>query len=253
MISQTRDRLTTLVLILAVAGGVAGCGKKKKPPPPPPPPPAKVVELPKPVDIAAVLQEAKADSRVNFPESKAPADRTLAEGVIKLANALVKGDAPGLKSQVDGPTKAIVDQLVSSGGWDDTKTIEQVRVVSLTGTSDSSATISTVGFAVQSPGSAYLLAWNGKKDGEHWVFSASPCQGDTRARASDFDGVALSTANVSSQDDMDTLRNLGPGAAPGKNAAPGATPPPADPNTIKKNTPAGPINIPKGRPPSGPG
>lgn len=247
-----RNQLTTLVLILAVSGGTLGCGKKKKPPPPPPPPPAKVVELPKPVDIAAVLQEMKSDARVNFPEGRAPADRTLAEGVIKLANCLVKGDAPGLKAQVDRPTQQIVDQLVSNNGWDDTKNIEQVRVVSLSNATDSPASTSQVGFAVQAPGGAYLLAWGAKKEGSAWVFSASPCQNETRTRASDFDGVFLVTSNTASaQDDLDQLTKSLPGGAPGAKAPTGAAPKPQDPNSIRKNTPAGPINIPTGPKPGG--
>ena len=79
MTNPTRKSVL-IVLAATVALGVAGCEKKKKAPPPPPPPPPPKVELPKPVDIQAVLQEMKSDARVKFVEEQAPADRSLAEG-----------------------------------------------------------------------------------------------------------------------------------------------------------------------------
>jgi hypothetical protein len=255
--------LAACVLML----GVAGCEKKKKPPPPPPPPPPVHVEVPKPVDINAVLAEAKSDARVKFVDTQAPADRSLALATIKLANALAKGDAPAVKAMLDKPSQAVVDELISRGDWADaTKGIEQVRVVSMTNTTDASPTSSLVGMAMQVPGDAYLLAWNAKKDGEAWTFGASFCQADFKTRASDFDGVSITTVSLPTSDEtMGGLRPGGPGSpgTPGKTGSGsgrtgggGETPPPPapsapQPDTIRKNTPAGPVNIPKGRPGGG--
>ncbi len=243
MTNPTRKSVL-IVLAATVALGVAGCEKKKKAPPPPPPPPPPKVELPKPVDIQAVLQEMKSDARVKFVEEQAPADRSLAEGAIKLANALAKGDATGLKGMLDSGSRAIVDELQSSGDWEsETKVIEQVRIVAVSNTSDASPTNSLVGMAIQAPGGAYLLAWNGTKQDEHWVFSAALSQPDKRSRASDFDGVSIQTTALPAEDI--TIPRPGanvPGAKPESGAAPAESPS----NPRRKSTPAGPITIPGG-------
>src|SRR5215207_9939885 len=123
----TRNVLIILAACAAALGG--GCEKKKKKAPPPPPPPPPKVELPKPVDIQALLQEMKSDARVKFAEEQSPADRSLAEGVIKLANAMAKGEANTMKSMLDRPSQVILDKLVSTGDWEaETKPIEQVRI-----------------------------------------------------------------------------------------------------------------------------
>jgi len=221
--------------------GAAGCGKKKKAPPPPPPPPPPRVETPKPVDVKAVMQELKADERVKFAEEQSPADRTLAEGVIKLAHAMARGDQASMKTLLDRPSQLILDELVSNGGWaEETKSIEQVRIVSMTGTTEAQPTTSTVGMAIQAPGDAYLLAWTGKRDGDKWVFSAAPCQNDKKPRAAEFDGVSISTSMIAPEDTNFTRPGT---AAPGKTPdAPAGKEDTRDPS--RKNTPGGPIKIP---------
>lgn len=235
-------------IILSVMCGSAmllgACEEKKKPPPPPPPAPPPRVEAPKPVDIASVLQQAKSDARVTFLDTQAPADRSLAEGVIKLANALVKGDAAAMKSMLDKSAQSVLDELVNDGRWaEETKSIEQVRIVSVTGLSDRAPSSSLVGMAIQSPGGAYLLAWNGTRSGNGWTFSGSMCQGETRPRASNFDGVQIITTAFGGE-------SFGPRADGGagtpsapKPAAPAKGDAPAE-GPRKKSTPAGPITIP---------
>lgn len=240
----------------ALAVNVAGCQKKKKPPPPPPPKP-KAPPPPEPVDVNGVLQAMKPDARVQFPQSVAPVDRSLAEGVITLANDLAKGDAAALKPILTEPAQHVLDDLVASGGWaEGTKPIEQVRVVSLSNTSDSHPTDSTVGLAIQGKDGAYLLAWDAKRDGDKWVFTNSPCQGDVKPRASDFDGVSIS-ADVSASSGSSSGSSSGASERPTTttDSTPSSTkkpdkpekPPsnPDNPGPIRKNTPAGPINIPR--------
>lgn len=235
-------RTASVALLAASLTLGAGCEKKKKPAPPPPPPPKPVVVVPDPIDVGGLLQTMKSDARVQFPADRAPADRSLAEGVIKLANTLCKGDAAAIKALVDPATQATVDKLVENGGWEDTKNIEAVRVVALTGTSDARAETSLVGFAIQGRDGAYLLAWNAKREGDAWKFAAAPCQADVKARASDFDGTGI-TANVEAPSSTQAAADE-PSGRPGKKpeAAPEATPDPSGPR--KKSTPVGPITIP---------
>jgi hypothetical protein len=184
----------------------------------------------------------KSDARIQFPSNVAPADRTLAEGVITLANCLAKGDSAGLKPILASPAQNVLDELVSSGGWTEgTQPIEQVRVVSLSGIQEAQPTDSVVGLAIQGKDGAYLLAWNAHRDSSKWTFSNSPCQSDVKPRASDFDGVSLATS-------VEVASATAPSAALGpttKEGAKGATAPaekPKDP--MRKSTPAGPITIP---------
>jgi len=153
------------------------------------------VVVPEPVDVNAVSQQLHADARVNFPSANAPADRSLAEGVIKLANALAKGDAEGMKPLLDKGAQSVLDELVGSGGWaEGTKPIGQVRIVAVSNTGEAHADSSLVGTAIQGDDGAYLLAWHAHRDGDSWVFAGAPCQGDVKPRASDFDGVSIASA-----------------------------------------------------------
>src|SRR5689334_20001317 len=125
------------IALIAASVCVSGCGKKKKPPPPPPPPPPPKVVIPDPVDVNAVVQQLHADARVQFPSGQAPADRSLAEGAVKIADALAKGDSAALKSLLDAGSQPVLDELVSSGGWKEgTGEIEQVRIVAVSGTQE---------------------------------------------------------------------------------------------------------------------
>lgn len=234
-----------VVLAAAVLAAltVAACEKKKKAPPPPPPPPPPAPVIPDPVDINGVLQAMRSDARVQFPQDVAPADRTLAEGVISLANALAKGDADAMRSMLTPNAATVLDNLVATGAWaEQTGSIEQVRVVTVSNTTEAEATEALVGFAIQSPDGAYLLAWNGTRDGSRWVFNNAPCQKDERPRASDFDGIVLDTTIQT------PLASLTPNSGNSdRPTMPGESPSSdSDGNTgpRRKNTPGGPITIP---------
>ncbi|MFN0133215.1 MAG: hypothetical protein ACKVW3_11910 [Phycisphaerales bacterium] len=235
---NTQSLIRCVAIVAACAGIVlAGCEKKKKAPPPPPPAPKPVAVIPDPVDVGAVLQQAKADARVQFPQTQAPADRSLAEGVIKLASALAAGDAPGMRPMLTPGAQAVLDQLVADGGWaEGTKEIGQVRVVSLSNTTESAPTSSLVGFAIQEPGRARLLAWSATRTGDRWVFGNELCQPDTKPRASDFDGVSLDTSiGVSESDFREALnpeRNQTPRpGTPAPSGGGGGSPQPGRGNT----------------------
>lgn len=235
---------TLLVALLGVTMAASdGCAKKKKPPPPPPPPPPKVEPPPEPVDIGALIQQLHPDARVKFADGQSPADRTLAEGVIHLADMVAKGDSAGLHKMLDRPAQTVLDELVSKGDWTgETKKIEQVRVVYLSDTSERHPESAMVAIAIQDPGGAYLLGWSGKRDGDNWTFAAAPTPPDIHARASDFDGQRLATSVSSAPE---TMTDSSDAASPGKKPEDLPAPPtaPSD-GPKKKSTPAGPITIP---------
>lgn len=259
MISHKPDsrRIARGMLIGLAAASLAlnatGCQKKKKPPPPPPPPKPKAPPPPEPVDVNGVLQSMKPDARVQFPQDVAPVDRSLAEAVITLSNDIAKGDAQALKGILTEPAQNVLDELVSTGGWaDGTKPIEQVRVVALSNNRDAHPTDSNIGLAIQGKDGAYLLAWDAKRDGDKWTFTNAPSQADVKPRASDFDGVTISG------DLQASAASSTPAPAAEHGASTPATPqlqdkpdkksdkPKSDtPEPIRKNTPAGPVNIPR--------
>jgi len=252
-------RLSLLALGAALMlSAFPGCEKKKPPPPPPPPPPKKVVKAtPDPVDINGVMSAVKPDGRVQFPQSHAPADRSLAEATIKLASALAKGDAKEFGAMLDPGAKAILEELVSSGGWGETtKKIEQVRVVSLTNTGEEKPGTASLGLAVQVPGQAFLLGWSGTRVGDAWLFKNAWADGATKTRASEFDGASVgggpsAAASEPSESEAPASASAGPASRKSASGAKPEAKPAADPDADKKkNTPVGPVTIPgtgKGR------
>jgi hypothetical protein len=254
--SSRRPGLATTALLAALSlslATVSGCAQKKKKAPPPPPPPAPVVETPQPVDIDGVLAEMKPDARVKFANETSPADRTLAEGVIHLADYIAKGDSAKLKGMLDRSAQTVLDELVSNGAWtDETKKIEQVRVVYLSDTLEKHPDSATVAMAIQDPAGAYLLGWTLRRDGDGpWTVSAAPTPADSKARASDFDGQRISGASSlgssgSSAADTGSTESSDAGSPSGKKPdAPAAADKPETPGR-RKSTPAGPITIPGG-------
>lgn len=253
MTSPMHDRFRTAarwsaILLIAATVSVAGCEKKKKKaPPPPPPPPAPAPVIPDPVDAGAVIQSLRADARVQFPQTMAPADRSLAESAVRLADAIARGDANALKSQLEGPSQSVLDELVASGGWaEGTSQIEQVRIVALSGITDPRPEITLVGTAIQGRDGAYLLAWNGRRNGESWLFSAAACQNDVKTRASEFDDIEIVVGgSIPVSGSAPSESGATPGGS-GRTRTPPSTPaapvPERDPN--RKQTPAGPITIP---------
>jgi hypothetical protein len=242
----TTALLATLCLTLATA---PGCEKKKKKAPPPPPPPVHVEAPPEPVDINGVLAEMKPDARVKFANETSPADRSLAEGVIRLADFIAKGDSSKLKGMLDSSGKTVLDELVSNGAWtDETKKIEQVRVVYLSDTLEKHPDSATVAMAIQDQAGAYLLGWTLRREGDAaWTVSAAPTPADFKPRASDFDGQRISGASAgtaASGGDTPATESSDNSPTGKKPDAPSATEKPAEGPGRKKSTPAGPITIP---------
>lgn len=181
------NRANRLHLILCLAIGataLGGCGKKKAPPPPPPPPPR--VAAPEPVRVETLA----GDPRVQFPQSAAPTDESLARAVAAFATALAKGDDAALGAMLDAPAKGVLAMQVRSGEWKSaTAKIEAVRVVRLTQGGDSA----DIGLAVQDPsaGGAYLTGWRAKQLEGAWVFTGLPVVAKSAPRAADLDNADL--------------------------------------------------------------
>lgn len=249
--SESVSRLVRAISVLSLVTGLAlapaaltGCEKKKPvavaPPPPPPPPPA-----PEKISVDPVLQSMKPDARVSFPESSAPYSESLARAVITLADALAKGDATAMRARLAPDDQQVLDTLVGSGEWEESVAkIKGVRVVSLMH-ADPEGPTAIVGLAVQEQGEAYLLGFAGVKESDAWTFTAVPAPGETRARASDFDGATVGVAFSGSFIPEAAPASNDPSLAPDEEApddapadAPGSTGP------RRKNTPSGPVTIP---------
>ncbi len=175
---------------------LTGC-EKKKPPPPPPPPPPKAPPPPEPAQVDALMQTLHPDARVQFPQSQAPVDESLARATIGLANAIAKGDASGLSPMLADSARNVLDKLTSSGQWDDAaKRIEGVRVVGVTQTpsGQKEATSATVTLAIQEPGRAFVTGWSATRAGDTWKFDSAPSPEGTRTRASEWDGTTTTAA-----------------------------------------------------------
>jgi hypothetical protein len=223
-----------VVLSLVAIASFSGCEKKK---PPPPPPPAPVIIPPPPkIEVQALLQELKSDARVQFAESAAPTDRTLAEGAIRLADAIARGDDKALRGLLDRSGQVILDDLVGRSEWSPaTGRIEAVRIAQIT----SAGPAAIVTTAIQEPGGAYILNWTAVPSGDRVMFVPMTAADGTKPRASDWD-----TAMVLARFEMPTdLPDLGPLNGPGRSPdAPGETP--AGTGPTRKSTPGGPITIP---------
>lgn len=241
-----RTRLSSPCLAAAVAAAFfAGCEKKKPPPPPPPPPPRPEVVIPDKVEVQALLQQLGSDARVQFAPAAAPTDRSLAEGVIRLADALARGDAPAMRGLLDRAGQAILDDLVGTGGWEDgTKSIEAVRVVRVnqSGYERPAASVAT---AIQEPGGAYVLVWQASPAGDGYVFSPRLASTAVKTRASEWDNAQVEGGLEFDPNELkDVLSDGGPGSD--RRTPDEEKPERQPPNTIRKNTPGGPVNIPTG-------
>lgn len=148
-----------------------------------------------------MIQSMKPDARVNFAQKYAPTDETLAKAIISLADALAKGDSSKLADMLTAESKADLDGLLNTGGWEEgTEKIEAVRLVRLDdltpggpggGSGGSGASTGAVlQLAVQDPNGAYLIGWEAVKVGDKWAFKGIDAPADVRRLASDFDGGA---------------------------------------------------------------
>jgi hypothetical protein len=204
-----------LIAMIAGAGlcvGTLSACKKEAPPPPPPPkapPPAPTAPPPvpsgteasgeqaEPVKIDTVLAAAKSDPRVQFPQNVAPSDGSVARAIVDAANALAKGNDGALRAMLHADAQLILDGLVNSGDWEtSTKRIEGVRVIAVNQTprNEANATGFVVQMAVQEPGEAYVIAWEGAKQGMGWKLTGAKAPAGTKPRASDWADGATAAA-----------------------------------------------------------
>lgn len=185
--------LTAATMVLTLGAMLSGCGEEEAPPPPPkreapPPPPPD----PDPVQLSPLM--GGADARVQFPQEKAPYDRSLAEAVIAFAGALASGDDAALSDSLTLSGRGILDSMLADGSWfDATDKIEAVRVVYLGQQPDLDEDASSADFvlAVQEPGGAYTLGWSATETDGGWVMSPVPTADATLPRAADWDGSSM--------------------------------------------------------------
>ncbi len=248
---NTKLIMTAGLTVVMASTMLTGC---KKPPPPPPPPPvvAPPPPPPEPVVLDPIIAEAKPDARMQFPQERAPVDPTLAKAVIAFADGLAKADASKVGATMDPLTKQVLDQLSSSGAFEDEmKKAEAIRVVHLTETTieDTNATGAQLVLAIQDPGVSYVLGWNAVKVNEAWVFSATPTTANTRPRASDWDGLDFSVfaaAGGSASAPIAPPVEDGSAEQPGSNSEEKKEEAPASDGGKTVRTPNGPIKIPGG-------
>ncbi|GMV70797.1 MAG: hypothetical protein AMXMBFR77_06360 [Phycisphaerales bacterium] len=187
--------LALACLVASIPLALGGCSKPPPPPPPPPPPAPPPPPPPEPVDARAVVQALNASAAVQFVESQAPVDRSLAEAVVRLADAFARGDASAARRLLDKPAQSVLDTLVASDEWAEaTSRIEAVRIVWIDDYArfSESPTAASVAFAVQEPGASYILRWDGTRVFDSWVFGGAPATPEVRVRATAWDGLAQS-------------------------------------------------------------
>lgn len=240
---MTRHRTAILAgAIAGLAGALLTSCKKEEPPPPPQRPRQTRAPEPEPVTVADLLAQEGADARLQFPQEQAPRDEEFARAVIRFGDALASGDADALRTMLDRDGKNVLDTLTSQGTWyESTGKIDAVRVVYTEGNSGSAV------FAVQEPGAAYLMGWNAEKAGDSYVFKAAPTQRATRARASDWDSIgpaAFAVVEMGSGPSEEMAQDVGTTIDEGGAGDDGFEEPERSPG--RKNTPAGPIDIPGG-------
>jgi hypothetical protein len=253
------SRVARPAAVLALAAGLlaasmTGCSKPPPPPPAPPPAPPPPPPAPDPVNVESVMASLSPDARVQFPQDYAPLTESLAKAVVSFADAFAKGDDSKVGAMLTPGAKATLDQIEAAGGWEDaTKKLEAVRVVSLaeTGGEEQKATSADVVLAFQEPGSSYVLTWSCSLQNENWLFDAKPAPRGTKPRASDWDGTSAAAGDA---DFGSGGGNTGPAPtdAGGGNTPPSPDAPAPDKpeekkedGPIRKNTPGGPVEIPR--------
>lgn len=225
---------TSLLLVASLAaalGTLAACdgsepneGAVTQAAPPPPPP--------EPVRVGTLIQTSGADPRVAFPQEKAPTDAQLARAVIRLADAIARGDAEALRPQLTEDAAAVLTELESSGAWAEaTRSIEQVRVVDLGP--------EQVTLAVQRPGSAYPLRWAVHSSDGPIRFGGAPVDDVVLQRASQFDLGVPEPSSTSAAIPVEVPVETADAATPEGDDEPEQLYPENDPSIIR--TPAGPI------------
>jgi len=177
MMSRNTRTLLALAGAVALVFNLAGC-PKPAPPPPPPPAPAPPPPPPQEVTLDTLAQEIKPDPRVQFASGLVVTEDQLELGkaVIRLADALAKGDDVALRPMLTRKAQKVLADLKGIGAWDEeTKKIEAVRVILVSGGMD----LSGVGKSVSSdPDSAFASALGSlpeaQRDALKPVFDALP-------------------------------------------------------------------------------
>lgn len=130
---------------------------------------------------------------VQFPANMIPDDEQAARAIATFASALSTGDSDALASMLDRSDAAVLERLVSTGGWDTgAEAIKVVRVCTI----QEDAGSFLLGLGVEDNHGAYLLGWAGALEGDGWKFSALPIVSPPASKASDLDGVAMTNLNI---------------------------------------------------------
>ncbi len=244
MKSRTDRRLRACLAAAVLAGAALPACEKPAPPPPPPPKRTEAPPPPEPVRADALLQTMKADARVQFPQSAAPTDETVARAVIAFADALARGDSDKFRTMLDPGGQAVLDKLVANGEWDDStgKAIEAVRVSKVSG----SASGGTLTLALQEARGAYPLQWAYATAAGAVVFTGLQSPNVVRPRASEFDGGNLPapTELTSGAAPFVPASGTAPAAAPQSPGNQPAEAPAGETGDRKRGTPHGPVTVP---------
>lgn len=129
VIGRNTGRLTAGAAALLSLAMMTGC---PKPPPPPEPEPEYVPPPPAPTEVSLndLMQEMKADPRVQFAADVSTFDETFARSIIDLADAIARGDDEKLRDLLDTGATGHLVSLVDTGEWSEaTEPIEAVRIV----------------------------------------------------------------------------------------------------------------------------
>ncbi|MEM1184407.1 MAG: hypothetical protein AAGI53_05315 [Planctomycetota bacterium] len=198
--TRRRAELNSWISLGSVASATFGVfalgGCQEEAPPPPPPPPARVDRTPeapvaaKRLNPDSLLETLEADPKLSFAQVAAPYDYTLGEAIVNFATAIVQGDELAMGDLLDPTGQAVLDDLAATGEiFDVADTSESIRVVYLDQTPDASSTANSARFvfAIKDPDGAYVVGWDGVKNGENWTFAAFEVTKDYRSSTEAWD------------------------------------------------------------------
>lgn len=187
----SRHEWSRRLALIAATSALAlpgACGGSESEPeasrPAPPPRDTTPVDRPEPVRTASLTMA----EGVEFPDDRAPSDRSLAQAVADLASALATGDSDAMASLLDPAGAAVLDDLEARGAWErSTASIERVRVTRV----EPSAGTARVAIGVLDGPEAYLLGWEAMQQDGRWMFSGLAIEPQTALTLADLDGAAL--------------------------------------------------------------
>jgi len=140
------------------------------------------------------LKDLDLDPKVEFPMINQPSSRDIAEAVASLSGAIASGDSKTLYGMLDEPSKAILDDLVEAGVWEEsTNSLTKVRVSALEEDDESIR----VGLGIEDANGAYLLGWSGERVGGGWLFAGIALETPAIAStAAGLDSASLAARDV---------------------------------------------------------